>query len=298
MPTRRSLLPLLLVPVLIVSIATPEAGLSQAKGNKLPAGTKEYRNLSYGPHKERNNLDLFIPESDAPVPVVLWVHGGGWSLGSKEGGNPAMPLLEKGYAVAATNYRLSQQAPFPAQIEDVKAAVRFLRANAQKYHLDPERFGAWGASAGGHLVALLGTTGDTKEFDVGSNKDTSSRVQAVIDFFGPTDLGRLSPPDAKGNPITALLGGTTGEKKELAEKANPIHYVAKDNPPFLIVQGDDDKLVPASQSELLETALKKAGVECELKILKGAGHGGTPFNTPEMNQLYLEFFNKHLKKKS
>jgi acetyl esterase/lipase len=298
---RRCLLALLLLPVFGLMIAAPQAGLSQdktqPKGSKLPAGTAEYRDLSYGSHKERNNLNLFVPKSDSPLPLVLWVHGGGWSAGSKEGDNPAMRLLEKGYAVASTNYRLSQHAVFPAQIEDVKSAVRFLRTNAKKYNLAPDQFGAWGASAGGHLVALLGTTGDDKEFDSDSKKDTSSKVQAVIDFFGPTDLLKLSPPNAKDNPITKLLGGNTGEKKELAVKANPITHITKDDPPFLIVQGDTDPLVPASQSELLAEALKKAGVECELVIIKGAGHGGTQFGTKEMQDKYLAFFDKNLKKK-
>jgi acetyl esterase/lipase len=272
-------------------------GKTQAKGPKLPEGTSEYRDLNYGSHKERNNLDLFVPKSEKPLPLVLWVHGGGWAMGSKDGGNPALPLLTKGYAVASTNYRLSQHAVFPAQIEDVKAAVRFLRANAKKYNLDPDHFGVWGASAGGHLVALLGTTGDVKEFDMGENKDVSSKVQAVIDWFGPTDLARLSPPTATDNPITKLLGGSTGEKKELAAKANPITHVTKDDPPFLIVQGDDDKLVHYTQSEMLNEALKKVGVECELVMIKGAGHGGQQFTTKEMQEKYLAFFDKTLKKK-
>lgn len=297
----RTLLALFLLPASGLLIAVPQAGLTQEKVqpklSKLPANTAEYRNLSYGSHKDRNNLDLFVPKSDTPLPLILWVHGGGWSAGSKEGDNPAMRLLDKGYAVASTNYRLSQHAAFPAQIEDVKAAVRFLRANAKKYNLDPDHFGAWGASAGGHLVALLGTTGDVKAFDTDSNKDVSSRVQAVIDFFGPTDLLKLSPPNATDNPITKLLGGATGEKKELGMKANPITHITKDDPPFLIVQGDDDKLVPASQSELLDEALKKAGVECELVIIKGAGHGGAQFGTKEMYDKYLAFFDKNLKKK-
>ena len=284
----------LMTPAPQISLAQ---GTTQAKGPKLPEGTTEYRDLSYGPHKERNNLDLFVPKSESPLPLVLWVHGGGWSLGSKDGGNPAIPLLNHGYAVASTNYRLSQHAAFPAQIEDVKSAVRFLRANAKKYNLNPDRFGAWGASAGGHLVALLGTSGDIKSFDADSNKDVTSKVQAVIDFFGPTDLLKLAPPNATDHPIAKLLGGSVSEKKDLAIKANPITHITKDDPPFLIVQGDDDKLVPANQSELLAEALKKAGVECELVVIKGAGHGGPQFNTKEMQEKYLAFFEKNLKKK-
>src|SRR5262249_38247477 len=163
-----------------------EKAKAQPKAPNIPEGTQTTRDLRYGPHQERNTLDLYVPKSDTPLPLVIWVHGGGW----QDGNNPAMQLLKSGYAVASINYRLSQHAVFPAQIEDCKAAVRLLRANAKKYNLNPDAFGAWGASAGGHLVALLGTSGEVKELEgeVGESKDTSSRVQAVVDFYGPTDL--------------------------------------------------------------------------------------------------------------
>src|SRR5438067_9711157 len=152
---------------------------------QLPEGTKAHRDLAYGAH-ERQKLDLFLPpDVSGPLPLVLWVHGGGWENGRKEQ-NPALPFLAKGYAVAATNYRLSQHAVFPAQILDCKNAVRYLRAHAQEYGLDPDRFGVWGASAGGHLVALLGTTGEnTFAEETGDTKKASSAVQAVVDWFGP-----------------------------------------------------------------------------------------------------------------
>src|SRR5262245_52806689 len=166
----------------------------QPKQPKLPAGTAEHRDLRYGEHKERNTLDLFVPRSEKPLPLIIWVHGGAWQGGSKAGINPAMQFLAKGYAVAAINYRLSQHAIYPAQIQDCKEAVRLLRANAKKYNLDPDRFGVWGASAGGHLVALLGTTSGEKELARADspNKDVSDRVQCVVDFFGPIDLTRMA----------------------------------------------------------------------------------------------------------
>src|SRR5947209_12678438 len=136
-------------------LAAPAA----AQRPPLPEGTKVEKDLSYGPNGERNTLDLYLPPSERPLPLIIWVHGGGWQNGSKAGGGPALRMAGRGYAVASINYRLSGMATFPAQIEDVKAAVRFLRANARKYNLDPDRFGAWGGSAGGHLVALLGTSG-------------------------------------------------------------------------------------------------------------------------------------------
>ena len=212
------------IAVLLVFVALP-AKAQQPKGPKLPEGTKVERDLAYGPNGERNKLDLYLPpKADSPLPLIIWVHGGAWLGGSKAGGGSALRMLGRGYAVASINYRLSNQAKFPAQIEDCKAAVRFLRANAKKYNLDPDRFGAWGASAGGHLVALLGTTGDVKELEGdGRNKEVSSRVQAVCDWFGPTDLlkmGEQAGPNSKidhnsaNAPEARLIGGPVQENKE------------------------------------------------------------------------------------
>jgi acetyl esterase/lipase len=277
----------------------------QPKPPALPTGVDAHRDLTYGPHPERNTLDLFVPKSGVPLPLVIWVHGGAWSAGSKTGNNPAMALLTKGYAVAAINYRLSQHAVFPTQIHDCKSAVRFLRENAKKYNLNPDAFGVWGSSAGGHLVALLGTSGGNPSLDPTPGKGTvSDRVQAVCDFFGPTDLtkmGEQSGPNSKidhnapNSPESRLIGGPIQENKEKAAKANPIGYVSKDSPPFLIVHGDSDPLVPLGQSELLVTALKKSGVEVELIVIKGGGHGGPGFASPENQAKINGFFDRHLK---
>jgi acetyl esterase/lipase len=257
-----------------------------------PAGLKVEKDVAYGDH-ERQKLNVSVPKSVKPLPLVIWVHGGGWEGGSKDGGNPAAGLLAKGYAVASVNYRYSKHAPFPAQIHDVKAAVRFLRANAKKYNLDPAHFGAVGASAGGHLVALLGTSAGVKDLEGdGNHPDTSSAVQAVCDVFGPTDLVKLSPP-GKTNAVTRLLGGDTGAKKDLAIKANPITYIDKSDPPVLILHGEKDGLVPVSQSRLLHDALKTAGVESELVVVPGAGHDGKVF-TKENADKMGPFFDKHL----
>jgi len=171
----------------IISVAiTQQPGRSARL--QLPEGTTDYHNLPYVTDgHERQKLDLYLPKAEKKLPLIIWIHGGAWLAGSKTDGVP-LNYLAEGYAVASINYRLSQHAIFPAQIEDCKAAVRYLRANAQKYNLDPNCFGAWGPSAGGHLVALLGTAGDVNEFDTGKNLAVSSRVQAVVDYFGPTDL--------------------------------------------------------------------------------------------------------------
>jgi acetyl esterase/lipase len=272
------------------------AGVAAAqKGPKLPDGTTADRDLAYGTH-ERQKLDVYVPKGDGPFPLVLWVHGGAWQGGNKDGGNPALGLLNAGYAVASTNYRLSQHAVFPAQIHDVKAAVRYLRANAKKYKLDPDRFGAAGASAGGHLVALLGTSGDVSDLDGdGANKDVSSKVSCVLDYFGPTDLSKFPSATKADHPIVKLLGGSAADKKDLAAKANPITFISKADPPILIVHGDKDPTVPLSQSELLHEALKKGGVDSTLKVIPGAAHGPGVF-TPELLKEYVAFFEKHLKK--
>jgi acetyl esterase/lipase len=249
-----------------------------------PPGVKVLKDLAYVPGgHERQKLDLYLPEKAAeqPLPLVVWIHGGGWEAGSKEG-CPAVPLVEKGYAAASINYRLSQQALFPAQIEDCKAAIRWLRANAKKYHLDPRHIGVWGASAGGHLVALLGATGGVKDLEgEEGNLDQSSRVQAVVDWFGPTDFATIGKglSDPK-SPVSRLIGGSPQENKEKAAKASPITYVGKDAAPTLIMHGDKDNLVPISQSEELAAALKKAGVEVTFQVVKGNGHGGPDFLNP------------------
>jgi acetyl esterase/lipase len=280
-------------------LATAALGQAQApKGPKLPPGVKVLRGLEYiADGHERHKLDLYLPEkADGPLPVIVWVHGGAWRAGSKEN-CPAVPLATKGYAVASINYRLSQNAIFPAQIEDCKAAVRWLRAHAKKYGLAPDRFGAWGASAGGHLVALLGTSGGVKELEgKGGNLDRSSRVQAVVDWFGPTDFTKMGGShNSPKSPESLLIGGPVQENKAKAAKANPITYVGEGPPPFLIMHGTKDPAVPFSQSELLAEALKKAGAEVTLVPLEGAGHGGPAFNAPKVRRQIEEFFDKHLK---
>ncbi len=266
---------------------------------KVPADVKVLRDIQYveGGH-ERNRLDLYLPEkAEGQLPLVVWIHGGAWQAGSKDN-CPAVSLATQGYAVASINYRLSQHAVFPAQIEDCKAAIRWLRANAVKYHLDPNHIGVWGSSAGGHLVAMLGTTGNVKELEgKGGNLDQSSRVQCVIDWFGPADMTTMGrQADKPDTPVARLIGGTIQENQEKAKKASPITYVDKNSAPFLIMHGDKDNVVPLTQSEVLAEALKKAGVEVTLVVVKGNGHGGPGFNSPENRKLIEDFFAKHLGK--
>lgn len=262
---------------------------------RVPAGVTAHRDLAYvAEGHERQKLDLYLPEdAEGKLPVIVWIHGGGWQAGSKDGCPPLREgYVGKGYAVASLNYRLSQHAVFPAQIDDCFAAIRWLKANSKKYHLDPDRFAVWGASAGGHLVALVGTRG---------GDDPKTRVRAVCDYFGPTDFEVfVSTPGyerhaGEKSAETALFGGPVAEKTELARQANPIRYVDKDDPPFLIVHGDEDKVVPLNQSELLAKALEDKGVPVTLKVIEGGAHGGPGFQKPEVRKQVESFFAEHLK---
>lgn len=264
-----------------------------------------YRDLEYVINgHERQKLDLYLPEAGENRPLIIWVHGGAFRVGSKEGNeNDPLPLqyLSQGYAVASLNYRLSQHAIWPAQIEDCKAAVRWLRARAAEYKLDPNRFGAWGPSAGGHLVSMLGTTGNVAEYEVGAHLDVSSRVQCVVDYFGPTDFLQMDTQrlpdgmihDTPNSPESELVGGPIQENPDKVARANPVTYVTADAPPFLIVHGDRDPLVPYSQSVLLANALALAGVEMTFYTVIGAGHGR--FSDAKLPGLTEAFLAKHLK---
>ncbi|MDX2269162.1 MAG: alpha/beta hydrolase [Bryobacter sp.] len=250
----------------------------------LPAGVQLSADVEYAPGLL---LDIYTP-AGPPKPLVVWVHGGAWRNGNKEG-TPALGLLQHGFAVASIRYRLTGQAAFPAQIDDCRAAIRFLRAHASKYNYNASKIGVWGSSAGGHLVALLGTLGERED-----------KVQAVVDWYGPTDLRRMSmhpstmDHDSPLAPEARLIGGPVQQNAELAERANPITYISKDDPPFFIQHGDADPLVATEQSELLMNALRKAGVAAEFEILHGAGHGGRQFMAPENLAKVRAFLAKHL----
>jgi acetyl esterase/lipase len=297
---------LLAAALLVTPVDAQVPGQVRAGAPRVPEGVKGHRDLAYVINgHERQKLDLFVPErSDGPLPLIIWVHGGGWQNGSKEGCPPLRSgYTTDGYAVASINYRLSGHATFPAQIEDCKAAIRWLRAHAKEHNLDPNRFGVWGSSAGGHLVALLGTSGDVKEFDVGANLDQTSRVRAVCDYYGPTDFTvfvttpgfeRHAAADA---PEGKLLGGAVLENRDKAARASPITFVSQDDPPFLIVHGDKDSTVPINQSQLLFEALKKAGIRAHFHTIQGAGHG-QGFGGPEIEPMARAFFERHLKSKS
>jgi len=268
---------------------------------KLPAGIKKLADLTY---KQAGNtplkLDLYLPEKPVgKLPIIVWVHGGGWNKGSKDR-CPAVWMVTNGFAVASVQYRLSTEAQWPAQIKDCRDAVRWLRDNAKKYQLDEDQIGAWGSSAGGHLVALMGT------LEFAKDEGTPARIQAVCDWFGPSDLltmpsnnvgpGRTEDDTAKSN-AAQLLGAPVNKVPEKAKVASAFHQVSKDDAPFLIMHGDADPQVPLEQSTRLHEKLKEAGVLSEYVVIKGGGHGGPLFNTPEVQQQVLKFFERELKPK-
>lgn len=301
-------------PAFLTFLAVPLlAGFSFAEEKQPPkaaplaaSDVELIRDVEFGKGGSRTlHMHIALPKGEAKElrPVFVFIHGGGWHGGHRNAGLPfATGFAQQGYVGATIEYRFSQEAKFPAQIEDCKCAIRFLRANAEKYHLDPDRIGVMGASAGGHLVALLGTTANEKEFEgTGGSEKFSSRVQAVCDWFGPTDFSRMhegkstidhASPDS---PESQLLGGTAAENPDKAKRASPLTYVSKDSAPTLIMHGDQDQLVPVAQSESFAAALKKAGVDVTLHVIKGAGHGGPGFNTEDVRHEVQEFFNQHLK---
>ena len=246
-------------------------------------------------------LDLYLPEraQDESVPVVLWVHGGGWKNGSKEKAKAAW-LAEEGYAVVSINYRLTDVAQWPAQIDDCREAVRWARRNSSVFGFDLDRIGTWGSSAGGHLVALMGT------LPYPENESVSSRVQAVCDWFGPTELLTMPPnnvgegrteEDVANSNGAKLLGCTVKDCPELARQASAYDNVSKDDAPFLIMHGDEDPGVPIQQSIQFYDRLRKTGVPVQYEVVEGAGHGGKLFDATEVKAIVRAFFYQYLKRR-
>lgn len=260
-------------------------------------------NLAYaGTDNPRQRLDLYLPtkRDRRLLPVVVFIHGGGWQVGGKGSGRQqtAVEYASTGlYAAASVGYRLTDEARWPAQIHDCKAAIRWLRANAAKQGLDPERIGVMGTSAGGHLSAMLGTTAgdDALEGTLGSHLDVSSRVTCVVDFFGPTELLTLGTwHDNPQSPESKLVGGTLQETKEVARQASPLTHVSKGDAPCLIIHGSKDTVVPFAQSVKFHAALQAAGVESALLEMPGAGHN-EPYASGQFDEQVLRFFERHLR---
>ncbi len=275
----------------------------------LPPEIELRENIPYAATENpRQQLDLLMPRHRASkkLPVVLAIHGGAFLMGDRsQTHGELLSLVQSGhYLGAAIGYRLSSEAIWPAQIEDCKAAVRWLRAHAEELGLDSERIGVMGGSAGGHLAAMLGTSGGVAELEgkLGTCADQSSRVQCVVDQFGPVDLLTLGQGASAQNhfsatsPESLLLGGPVLERKELARQASPATHVSRDDPPFLIIHGDKDPLIPFQQSVTFAELLKKSGVSVRFIPVTNGGHGG--FGSSELEQRIQQFFDIHLRQQS
>jgi len=290
----------------MVLLVSALAAFAYQSTNLAPAGAEPGTNIVYAKVGDRElHINLVSPKDrpTTPLPVIVWLHGGGWRIGDYTR-NRAAWFAEHGYAAASVEYRFLDVALLPAQVDDCKAAIRFLRANARNYGLDPDHIGVWGGSAGGHLAALLGTSADLKELEGNlGNADLSSRVQAVSPWYGLYDMtagnkNRKKDPK-KPDPYIEFLGGTLAEKRDLAKLLSPVTHASTDDPPFLIVHGEIDHTMPIRQAELLNNALNKAGVDATFIRVKGGNHNLTAAdmqpNMDEIEKQMLVFFDKHLK---
>lgn len=260
--------------------AAQKPGEPASKPMKIPVpeGVRQIENIAYVPGGHAlQTLDLYLPKDapGKPLPLVIWVHGGGWKSGDKEN-CPAMTWALRGFAVASVNYRLSPEVKIEDMVKDVKLAVQFLRAQAKTYAIDPDRVGLWGTSAGGHLAALSAVTAGVKSFEPGEGE---TRVQACAVWFGPMDLTKFTSASKGIADMDAMLAGPAGsipEREPAAKNASPITYVSKDDPTFVFFHGELNDQVPKEQTEVMVNALKAAGVNATAYLVPKQGHGFRP----------------------
>jgi acetyl esterase/lipase len=286
----------------VVERSRPTKG---GRGSRLSEGVELKSDLPYADTENpRQRLDLLLPKNRADqdkLPLIVFIHGGGWRAGSKESGAGRISsLVASGeYAGASIGYRLTDEAQWPEQIHDCKAAIRWLKAHAGEYGFDPERIAVWGTSAGGHLVSMLGTAGDVPELEggLGSHTDQNSRVACVINFFGPQNMETMGEGEstidhnAPDSPEGLLLGGAIPERPEQARSASPVTHVSEDDSPFLTAHGTKDPLVPFSQAQEIHQLLEKVGVESTLVTMVNGGHG---FQSSELDARIEAFLKRHL----
>lgn len=259
------------------------------------------KNLEYGDaNGYKLQLDLYRPAGPGPHPVIALVHGGGWIGGHRSGYEEyARVCVSRGYAAAAVGYRLGPQYPYPAAFDDCQRAIRWLRANSKQYDLDPKRVAALGGSAGGHLVALIGVRGKTRDNSDKALAKYSSRPDAVVPVYGCFELIRMWDIEMAHKPMTAWLGGPPWEHKKTYHDTSPTELVTRKTPPMLLIHGDADKVNPLEQSQLMFEALRKKDVPCELLVIPGAGHGWAQSSdfAKKADAATFTFLEKHLPKR-
>lgn len=269
----------------------PTSAPAQPKPEPIPVpqGVRRIENIAYRPGAgPLQSLDLYLPDKpDAlpstiaqgeRLPLVVWVHTGNWKQGDKAN-CPAAPWAARGFVVASVNYRLSPGATLVDMVHDLKSAVRFLKSDAAKYSIDPDRIGIWGVSAGAHLAALAATTSDVPVFDAPEHATSPLHVQACCAWFGPMDLSAFKPGEKLTADIDAALAGPAGsipEREPVAKKYSPLTYVSKDDPAFLFLHGDKNDTVPKQQTEAMAISLKSAGVDVTAHLIPDQGHGFRP----------------------
>ena len=256
-----------------------------AMAAEAPAAVRVQNDIEYARVGERVlALDLYSPDAKDPAPVIVWIHGGAWRSGSKDD-VPVKRWIDHGFAIASVDYRLSPEAPFPAQVHDIKSAIRFLQAHAKDLRIDPDRIVIAGSSAGAHLAALVGVSNGVPELEgsVGTPATKPAQVRAIVSFFGASNLQTiLSQSTEHGLSVRVpalqlLLGGSPDEKAELAKLASPVAHVDDQDPPLWLIHGDADPQMPIEQSKELEAKYRSANRPVRFDVIAGGKHGGKEF---------------------
>lgn len=252
----------------------------------------------FGHTRKDLKMDIIYPEDlEKKYPCIVWICGGAWVTMDRSAHLAYLAeLARSGFVVASVEYRTTNEAVYPAQVEDVKAGIRYLRAHSERYHIDPERFGVMGESAGGYLTAMAALV-DDPAYDVGEYLEHSSKVQAACPWYPPTDVSSFpyeSPIQAEASPESLLLGKNVMLNKEEAIRICPVTYVSKDAPPFMILHGVEDHTVPFKQGEMLHDRLEEAGCDVQLIAIEGADHADQQFFQKEIWQRIIEFFHEKL----
>jgi acetyl esterase/lipase len=285
------------LPVIFLSLLAAVAGLHAVE--LVPENVTFERDIEFAnPDEQHLQVNIARPkEGTGPFPAVVCIHGGGFRAGKRESYDRlCLTLAQNGYVAITVTYRLAPACPFPAAVQDCKSAVRWLRANAGKYHVDTARIGVTGGSAGGHLAQFLGVTAGVKEFEGLGNPEQSSAVSCVVNFYGPSDLTKSYGKSVDAADVLPLFfGGDLSTKRREHIVGSPLYWVTPNAAPTLVVHGTDDKYVAYEQAGWMVDKLKASAVEAELLTLESAGHGFKGADLEKAEKALLAFFDKHLK---